>query len=225
MKRNLLLVFFISVMTFSTASHAGVDWLYKIFEVVAETQGINVKMLTAQKSIDTLMGDLSKHMTGHSEWGTYDMRDYQSYGRDGENWSSLMQMAGKGGDGSALGQKMREISRQFPFDKEAINQVITDSRTKDYYMAQAQTIVATRAASQLDFDRVQEQIAYQKTLQTKIEETNDIKSAMDLSNRIKVEGNLIELAMLRQLALANQQQALNSQAEMNAALVNANFLK
>jgi len=222
MKRTLLLFFIVS-MALSTASYA--DWLIDIFHVLLKSQGIQTDMLHQQYSIERLMKDLNEHMTGNSGMGTYELRDYQSYGRGGENWSSIIRMAESGGDSSALGQKMREIAHQFPADINAINQVITDPRTRDYYRAQSETIVATRAASQLDFDRVQEQIAHQQMLQKQIEKTQDVKAAMDLSNRIQVEGNLIQLSMLRELALANQQQALTSQAEMNAALINAHFLK
>jgi hypothetical protein len=47
---------------------------------------------------------------------------------------------------------------------------------------------------------------------------------MDLANRIQVEGNLINLEILRQSALVNQQQAITEQASVMSALSNAKFL-
>ncbi len=182
-------------------------------------------MLTAEQDIDSVMKEVKGYLTGNSGWGTYNLRDYQSYGTGADNWSKVLEMAARNGGTGDLGQIISKITNQFPVDLNVINKVITDSNSRAYYAAEAQTLIATRAASELDFDRVQEQIAYQKMLQGQIEKTKDIKSAMDLSNRIQVEGNLIQLALLRQLAMTNQQQALTSQAAMNAALINANFLK
>ena len=95
---------------------------------------------------------------------------------------------------------------------------------QQYYAVKSKTVLAARAASQLDYDHIQNQIAYQQMLQQQIEKATDLKSAIDLSNRIQVEGNLINLAILRQAALSNQQQAINEQANINSALSNAKFL-
>ncbi|HSW69154.1 MAG TPA: type IV secretion system protein, partial [Gammaproteobacteria bacterium] len=101
---------------------------------------------------------------------------------------------------------------------------VSNPTSRAYYTTQSQTIVAARAASQLDYDKVQNQIAYQQALQQQIENAKDLKSAMDLNNRIQVESNLINLEILRQAAISNQQQAVTAQGGVNSALTNAKFL-
>ena len=76
----------------------------------------------------------------------------------------------------------------------------------------------------MDYNKIQDQIAYQHMLQQQIEKTNDLKAAVDLSSRIQVENNLIKLEILRQSALANQQQAISEQANSQCSVSNANFL-
>ena len=87
---------------------------------------------------------------------------------------------------------------EFPIDINGYNQGVSDPTSRQYYADQSQTVLATRAASQLDYDKIQDQIAYQQMLQQKIDNTDELKSALDLNNRIQVESNLINLEILRQ---------------------------
>lgn len=188
---------------------------------VASQQG---QMLLVNQDIDSLMRELNTHVVGHSGWGDYGFHDYQSYGDSAKDWSRLMNMAENGHGNGELGRAMGGIANQFPLDNSTFKRGVSDPTARKYYALKSQSILAVRAASQLDYDKIQEQIAYQQMLQKQIEKTADLKAAMDLSNRIQVEGNLINLEILRQAALANQQQAITEQAAVNSALSNARFL-
>lgn len=217
-------------------SHA--NWLKDIFEIGLRMEGIQTDMfnsqgemlgvekdiLSTQKDIDHLTQQVNSHLTGHSGWGTYQLHDYQSYGDSARDWSGVMRMAESGRGEGALGQTMGKLATQFPADSRAYNQGVSDTHSRQYYALKSQTVLAARAASQLDYNKIQDQIAYQQLLQKQIEKTNDLKAAVDLSSRIQVEGNLINLEILRQTALINQQQAITEQATVNTALSNARFL-
>jgi len=164
------------------------------------------------------------NLSGHSGWGAYQFHDYQSYGQGASSWADLSQTVKTGGSTGQLGQVVNNISREFPIDTNAFSNGVTSSSSRAYYADQSQTIVAARAASQLDYDKVQDQIAYQQMLQQQIEKTDNLKSAVDLNNRIQVEANLINLEILRQAAISNQQQAITAQGGVNNALMNAKFL-
>lgn len=181
-------------------------------------------VLRTQKDIDGLMKEVNKHLTGNSGWGNYQFHDYQSYGDGARDWAHVMQMAEHGQGAGELGGIISGVSRQFPANTAVYNRGISDANSQRYYALRTQTILAARAASQLDYNKIQDQIAYQQMLQQQIEKTKDLKAAIDLSNRIQVEGNLINLEILRQAALTNQQQAISEQASVNTALTNAKFL-
>jgi len=181
-------------------------------------------ILTSQKDIESLMKQVHASVTGNSGWGTYNSHDYQSYGDAARNWSGVMQMTQNGMGNGDLGQAIKALAKEFPIEKNTFNNGITDPRAQRYYEIESQTILAQRAAGQLDYNKVQDQIGHQQMLQGQIENTKDLKAAVDLNNRIQVESNLINLEILRQQALSNQQQALFQQASVNSALTNAKFL-
>ena len=215
------------------------NWFADIVNRIEATNGINTNILasqeaslgveqdilTSQKDMEKLMNKVHSSLTGNAGWGTYQFHDYQSYGTNAHDWSDVLRMAESGGGQGSLGQAMNAIANQFPMDKSSFNQSTTNTETQKYYALQSQTVLAARAASQLDYDKMQDQIAYQQMLQQQIEKTKDLKGAVDLNNRIQVESNLINLEILRQSAMANQQQAVSGQANVNSALLNAKFLK
>jgi len=234
MKRKIIMM--IALMSISVSAHA--NWLEDIFKVLMATQGIQLGMLDgqnellnvnkdilkSQKDIDSLMKQVNSHLTSHSGWGNYQSHDYQSYGDAARDWSSVMHMAEAGRGSGALGETIGEMANQFPSDRYAYSRGISDKRSQQYYALKSQTALAARAASQLDYNKIQDQITYQQMLQHQIEKTFDLKAAVDLSSRIQAEGNLINLEILRQTALINQQQAMTDLATVNAALANAKFL-
>lgn len=212
-------------------SLAQANWLEDIWRSELRMEGLlggslnnQGQMLGVQRDIDSLMKDMNGHMTGHSGWGNYQFHDYQSYGGEARDWANVMQMAEHGQGAGELGGMISGVSRQFPANTAIYNRGVSDANSQRYYALKSQTILAARAASQLDYNKIQDQIAYQQMLQQQIEQTKDLKAAIDLSNRIQIEGNLINLEILRQTALTNQQQAISEQASINAALTNAKFL-
>lgn len=122
-----------------------------------------------------------------------------------------------------MGRVAEQLKNEFPINPES--KTINPKALQDRYnLLQAKTALAARAASQLSFDTVNQQLQYHhKTLQPKIDTTDDIKSAMDLQNRLIFENNLIQLEILRQAAISNQQQAIETQADVNTATINHFF--
>ena len=226
MKKKFLLV---SMLAFSSLAEA--SWWSRITDLIKASNGIqgNIykrdgEIIETQKHIDSMIKDLNGHMIGSRGWGAYQFKDYQSYGEGANDWSSVINMANQGNGKGELGGVISNLSKQYPNNYKLFNNNIADETQQKYYALKSQTVLATRAASQLDYNKIQDQISYQQMLQQQIEKANDIKSATDLSNRIQVEGNLINLEILRQLALLNQQHAINEQANLNSALSNAKFL-
>lgn len=231
-KRFFMFVTFIAFVA-STSSYA--NWYQDIINAITKQgmisngwlSSINNQqqvLLDSQRAMEKLMSQVNDHLMGHSGWGNYQFHDYQSYGSSAINWNDVMRMAGQGQGDGALGAVIKELSQQFPADKSSFNTAVHHKQTQQYYALQSQTILAARAASQLDYNKIQDQIAYQQMLQQQIEKAKDLKSAMDLSNRIQVEGNLINLEILRQAALSNQQQALTGEGGLIGSLANAKFL-
>ncbi len=219
-------------------SEANANWFADIVNRIEKTNVINTDILnsqnaelnveqdilTSQKEVENLLRGVNESMIGHSGWGDYQSHDYQSYGNGSSNWNDVLIMAQVGrGDGD-LGSVMGNLANQFPSDEDVFNHAVNEKRNQQYYALQTQTILAARATSQLDYNKIQDQILYQQMLQQQIEKTKDVKAALDLNNRIQVEGNLINLQILRQAAVGSQQQAIHDQASVNAALANARFL-
>jgi len=227
--KKMLIIFLLSVSVLGNVSHA--DRVRGILDLVRRLANTQVDALYIQRDIanqqheiNRLMREFNVHLTSHSGWGTYQSHDYQSYGGGANDWTSVMQMADAGHGDGALGQTINHLANQFPVDSNIYNRGVNDARNQNYYVLKSHTVLATRAASQLDYNKIQDQITYQRMLQQQIEKTNDLKGAVDLSSRIQVEGNLINLEILRQVALTNQQQAITEQGSVNAALANAKFL-
>lgn len=231
MKRRLLLI--AMLLSMSTASHA--NWFRDIWEAVIKYGGttnlllgkeltLQEDMLRNQKDMQRLMDQMNNHVTGHSGYGDYQFHDYQSYGSGAKDWASVVRMAERGHGEGSLGEMIGAIARDFPTDSSTYNRGVSNSNSQRYYAMKSHTTIAARAASELDYNKIQDQIAYQQILMKQIEKTKDIKAAMDLANRIQVEGNLINLEILRQSALINQQQSITEQASVMGALSNAKFL-
>src|SRR5579872_4363258 len=217
------------MLTFCQVSFA--DALYSILNGVHHLESLGegsqaglFDMVNTQHDIDSLMRGVNSGIVGHSGWGTYQTHDYQSYGDSAIDWNNVMRLAESGGGSGDLGGAISSIANQFPINQSQFNKGINNPTQQQYYALQSQTVLATRAASQLDYDKIQNQITYQQMLQNQIEKANDLKSAVDLNNRIQVEANLINLEMLRQQSLANQQQAISEQANINNSLLHAKFL-
>lgn len=231
MKKRLLLL--CVLLSLSSASYA--NWFQDIINVINKQAGITndilgqefslqKDMLSGQKDIQGLMDQVNHNLRGHSGYGNYGFHDYQSYGMDAGDWVDVIRMAERGQGNGALGKVIHKMSREFPIDQYAFNRAVSNVSAQRYYAMKSGTVLAARAASQLDYNKIQDQIAYQQMLMKQIEQTDDLKAAMDLSNRIQIEGNLISLEVLRQSALVNQQQSVAEEAAVISALANARFL-
>jgi len=226
-------LFLFALIFISSNSYA--NWYQDIINAIVQqagvTNGILNKDLSIQQDIKSnqhamqkLLDQINANTTSHSGYGTYHFQDFQSYGNSANNWSNVTQMASDGQGGGALGDTMTSVKRHFPYDNKRYNRGISNEESQHYYAIKSQTTIAARAASETDYNRIQQQIDYQHVLMQQIENTKDIKAAMDLANRIQIENNLINLEILRQSTLLNQQQAVTEQAAVMNALSNAKFL-
>ena len=236
-------IIILSLILFSPLSHA--NWFADIVNRIEQTNGINTgilksqnqsldvqkdirdmqgEILNSQKDIQGLMKQVNDSLKGNNGYGKMDSHDYATYGNNAKSWTSVLDMSKNGyGDGE-LGQNIRNAANQFPVEESRFNKGVSNPTQQKYYVLQAQTALATRAVSQLDYDKIQDQITYQQMLLKKIDETDNLKDATDLSNRIQVESNIISLQILRQIALSNQQQAVTAQSSVNSSLAHAKFL-
>jgi hypothetical protein len=176
-------------------------------------------------NIEDLQKDIKAEMSGNYGIGALNFKDFASWGNDANDWESVLHMAQNGGSsGGNLGSNVNQLRNQFPIDTNFFNQQQSDKTQQQYYALTAQTALAARAASQTDYNQIQQQINNEQQLKNQIDKTQNLKEATDLQNRLQVENNLIQLETLRQLSLSNQQQALLLQANANAALQDAHLL-
>jgi len=228
--KSMLIIF---IFSFSSVCHA--NWYQDIINAIVQQAGVTNGILSSelsvqqdiklnQRDMQRLLDQINSNTTSHSGYGTYRYQDYQSYGNGANDWNGVIRMANSGHGDGALGQMIASIHRNFPADIDAYNRGVSNTDSQRYFAMKSQTTLAARAASELDYNKIQQQIAYQRVLMEQIENTRDIKAAMDLANRIQVESNLINLEILRQSALLNQQQAVAEQAAVMNALSNAKFL-
>lgn len=229
MKKRIIVLVTSTLLIMCSTSYA--SWFSSIFNSLLRIEGFDsniLKNITEDNyqlnDIDSLMKNVRDNIAGNYGMGTYHFHDYQTYGSDAANWNSVLDMSAKGKGSSELGLMISDISDQYPANVKLYNESIKDSYNQKYYALKFQTVLSTRAASQLDYNKIQDQIRYQQMLQEQIEHTKSLKEAVDLQNRLQVEGNLINLEILRQSALSNQQQAVTEQASVNAAIANARFL-
>lgn len=227
MKLKFLFLMLITLYTLPTQASR----LTNIVNALKALQGTQISMLAvqydildSQHDIQGLMKQVNNNLTSHAGWGSYNVHDYQSYGNEAKNWESVIKMAGTNNSSGILGETINHLSNEFPIDKKSFSRSNNVDNQQLYYAIKSQTALATRAASQLDYDKIADQMSYQKMLLQQIDKAKDLKSAVDLSNRIQIEANLISLSILRQTAVNNQQQSITEQATINGALANAKFL-
>lgn len=222
MKLKSILIF-ISILFTSFSCLA--DDITTIINLMQSIQGYQNQISNYQLDIDGLTKQIQNSLSGSSQWGDWGYTDYQSWGDDANKWQTVLNTAKNGGSSSSLGQELQQLASQFPINTKLVNSVNPNATDQQYYALQAQTALAARSASQLGYDKVQDQINYQNQLRKQIGAAASVKQAVDLQNRIVLENNLIQLEMLRQLALLNQQQSVATQANVNDTVQDANFLK
>ncbi len=147
----------------------------------------------------------------------------QSWGSNLFNWNSVLTAYQNGG--SQVAGLAQQLNNQFPIQQSSMANPNPQSVDAQYYTVQSQTALAARAASQYDYNNIQNQITYVQNLLSLIPQTKTVKDALDLQNRIQVESSLIQLEMLRLSSLSNQQQAIQVQGEVNSIVNSANEFK
>ena len=123
-----------------------------------------------------------------------------------------------------VGGIAKNREREFPIDLDVINKSKLNKQDIDYYKLSAKTALSTRAASEAEFNRIEQKIRDQEKLQKEINNTENLKSSVDLLARIQAENNKISLESLRMLSVLTQQSAISEQAQVNARVQNAKFL-
>ncbi|MCH9755459.1 MAG: type IV secretion system protein [Candidatus Rickettsiella isopodorum] len=209
-------------MILSFPSYA--DPISDLVNIAAQIQGYQLQISSIQNTIQGLTHQIQDAVSGQSEWGHSQFTDHQSWGENTDRWGSVLSMAGNTGNNSQLGRTLRALAEEFPVATELYNSVNPNKMDQKYYALKAKTALAARAASQLSYDKIQDQINYANQLRQQIGTTATLKQSVDLESRLTLENNLIQLEMLRQLALINQQHAIDAQAEVNEAVQNAHFL-
>jgi hypothetical protein len=215
-------VTFSLLIILSFSSHA--DPISDLVNIAAQIQGYQLQISSIQNTIQGLTHQIQDAVSGQSAWAHWQFTDYQSWGENTDHWGSVLSMAGNGANNSQLGQTLRSLAEEFPVATELYNSVNPNKLDQKYYALKAKTALAARAASQLSYDKIQEQINYANQLRQQIGTTASLKQSVDLESRLTLENNLIQLEMLRQLALINQQHAIDAQEEVNDAVQNAHFL-
>jgi regulator of replication initiation timing len=203
-----------------------------LMPLVRAINAVNQFQLTQELPQLQSINDLLKSQIGQQITGNYGIGDYQwdpklhAWGDKTASWDEVLKIYQAGGNPGDLGSVAKTLAKQFPIQNlNAIKNFNPRDAHRDYYNTQAKTALAARAASQVIFDRIQKEIELEQKLQEKIDHTSNIKEAMDLQNRLQVENNLIQLELLRLAAVTTQQQAITTQADVNATVANASFFK
>jgi len=149
----------------------------------------------------------------------------QSWGSGTESWQAILNLYQKGGNPGSLSDVVKQLSKEFPIQEGKVANPNPESIDAKYYLLQAKTALATRAASQTDYDNIQKQVHSMQQLHEQIDRTQNLKAAVDLQNRLQVEGNLLQLEILRLLSLTSQQQAISAQGHVNTIVDTYNAAK
>lgn len=220
--KNIIRVWCLAVlwMGYFTPANAQ-DNIFEILKTISKMYGVNLDSFKKLKKINDMTLQELHAITGKHHVGKEGYQDFQSWGDSHAKWDSAL-VGYKEGQGS-IGHLQKKFDTQFPIAPN-YKQLDLAKMHVEFDTLQAQTALASRAASQDIFDRIQKQIAYQQTLQTQIDETTDLKTATDLQNRLLFENNMIALDTLRLMAISAQQQSIQLQASANEVTSNKAFV-
>lgn len=187
----------------------------KTYDLLENTEITNINQLN--KLVDQL-----NSITGNYGLGLEDFLDQaETWGDDIEDWEDVLETYERGNVEGALGKASRQMEEQFPIDTAAVAE--KDPKGAEYYEVHAETALAARATSQVEFDQIEDNIEYQQAMLQKIDSSPNLKAAVDLLGRLQAESNLIQLRILRMMAINSQQQSIESQGYANAALERIEF--
>jgi len=184
------------------------------------------KQLSALKHIDNSTSQgfktLSESVTGHNDYGTL---LNHSADKQLRRWSpGRVQELLTGHGGSArFKQTLARESILTLDDREAALAQIDDP-----YLAKAQderyaAHMAEKVTSQVTYDRIQDHLARAEQLMAAIDQTENIKAAMDLNTRLQAEQLLLQLEMIKLQSVHGNATAQAEQAVDQAQLVAVKF--
>jgi hypothetical protein len=182
--------------------------LERMHKLLTETEITNINQL------NSIIGNYGLGMEDFLDQG-------ETWGNDIESWEDVIETYERGNVEGALGKAARQMEEQFPIDTALVAE--KDPKGAEYYQVHAETALAVRATSQIEFDQIEDNIEYQQAMLQKIDSTPNLKAAVDLLGRLQAESNLIQLRILRMMAINSQQQSIESQGYANAALERIEF--
>lgn len=178
------------------------------------------KLLSETKKLS--YGQLSA-ITGNMGHGKNDFFSYtKALGTGTENWAKVLDSYQNGS--GPLATLAKQYQAEYPIEHDLVNSAVQNSREQKYYTLQAKTAIASRATSNAVFNNIETKLARQEKLINNIDNEKSLKGSVELLSRLQAENNLIQLEMMRLMAMLNQQQAVNAQGQVNSALTNAQFL-
>ncbi len=222
MLKKLFLIFLICWMVIPFTASADIFDL--ILGQLEEQTGLQDKIEKYTSKLPGLEQDTVNALTSQAGWGNRGYNpNLQSWGNDAKVWDNILTLYQQGGNPEEVSGIAHTLSQQFPIETSTIANPNPNSIDAKYYQLQAQTSLASRAASQFDYNNIQKQIDYLHQLHDQLDNTKDLKSSVDLNNRLQFENSMLQVELLRLAALQNQQQAMSAQANTNSIVNNANF--
>lgn len=152
-----------------------------------------------------------KALTGHSPYGELVPNVvWNNINAETPSLEHLLTLYQQESQGEVSGI-VNQLVNEFPLTSNT--QTNWSTALQHYTTLQSQTALATRASSNSIYNEITNAIAHQHQLQTQIGQTNNLKEAIDLQNRLTVENNLIALLQLRLEALSQHLEAVNTQGD------------
>jgi len=192
-------------------SHA-VDWWFVISAINGMNHALSGKIGNMDTDLQAVINHQTEQLTGHFGFGSlhYD-QNLMNWGQGSDTWSSVVNLYHSGNGG--LGQTMASMVGDFPVlsQPQASFNPYMATREKDYITLSSKTTLATRASSQLAFDKINQEMQVIHSLNQQIDSAPNAKAALDLNNRLTAENAEISLQLEKLLAAMLQQQAVENQ--------------
>ncbi len=200
---------------------ASANWLEDIFKIGLKIYGIEVDVRNLNQQQLNEMGKITAGLTGTHTYGSqyYDPNQL-SWGQGTNDWQAMLAMARAGGGSGQVGNAMSQLTTQFPMTPALGSSNETENQ---YYLLQAQTTLASRAASQVAFTQMNQETDTVQHLNRMIDATPDSKSTADLNNRLAAENAMVNIQQTKLLAVLVGQAAIDSQEKANRAKETAEF--
>lgn len=203
---------------------ASADIFDFILDQLEQQTGLQDKIEQYTSKLPGLSQNTLNALTSQAGWGGRGYNpNLQSWGNNAQYWDSVLKLYQQGGNPGEVSGIARQLNQQFPIQNATVANPNPNSNDAKYYQLQAETALASRAASQFDYNNIQKQVDYMHKLHDELDTTKDLKSSVDLNNRLQFESSMLQIELLRLAALSNQQQAISAQNQTNAIVNNANF--